>query len=726
MIMITEITMQGVYPYNDKIEIKGLKKKNFFYGLNGSGKTVISRFLANADDAKFSKCTKKWDTKEILVFNQDYTEDTFHNVDTQEGIITLDTVNKTAEETIATAKIEKLRLEAEKRTRKEETEKEVTTLKDRIYKIGKQDIVTKEHYGSLKKCLKGKTQKGKFSEKLEELSKNDKIETSLDDLAKEMSKSGINDESPSPLSNIDDTIKTNLSTIEKDDIWQEEIVGSQNSIFKELIEKLTHSDWLRQGIVQYIDKTDDCPFCTQNINEELKSKIKSYIDQAYQDKIRKLKRLQSQYLSYQASIQQIVADCGDKISNHDVLINHIKDNIRVIEEKIEKPSTTKELIDSSEVINNIMKQISEYNSKINNKKETLKNFTTEFWQILRNICDVDIIDYQQKENELDVFLDEQNRKIEEQKKTIDDNESKASNISEAMTYINSILKQLGITNFHFDKVEGENNQHKYKIIRTGGTENGEIFKTLSEGEKSLVTFLYFLQSCFGASEQNKSADLNNRIIVIDDPIDSLSFNYMFEIATLIKNKFLGFNNNTIKFSQIFILTHHLYFFHELLGTKKIRSDDKKESKSDDKKEIESEDRKLYRISKIENNAKVACLKPTDIQNDYQANWQLLNSIKETNEHAVALPIVMRQIIEYFFGFIDKQESLNNIKQDMLAKLPEEKLMIETFFRQIDRGSHHNMTNVNDAGSLGSEKYFEYFEKIFEQQEYKEHYKKYMK
>ena len=62
-------------------------------------------------------------------------------------------------------------------------------------------------------------------------------------------------------------------------------------------------------------------------------------------------------------------------------------------------------------------------------------------------------------------------------------------------------------------MEGE---HYYQIKR----ENGEIANsTLSEGEITFITFLYFMQLVKGGNTPETTN--SDRIIVIDDPISSL-------------------------------------------------------------------------------------------------------------------------------------------------------------------------------------------------------------
>ncbi|WP_163471126.1 AAA family ATPase, partial [Klebsiella oxytoca] len=65
-----------------------------------------------------------------------------------------------------------------------------------------------------------------------------------------------------------------------------------------------------------------------------------------------------------------------------------------------------------------------------------------------------------------------------------------------------------------------------------------VFRTLSEGEKTLISFLYFLEVCNGELDTASGTLKRDRIIVIHDPISSLSHNYVYDIASLIRRQVL--------------------------------------------------------------------------------------------------------------------------------------------------------------------------------------------
>ena len=80
--------------------------------------------------------------------------------------------------------------------------------------------------------------------------------------------------------------------------------------------------------------------------------------------------------------------------------------------------------------------------------------------------------------------------------------------------INRVLRLIGVTNFSIQKsIDGLG----FQIKRKDGTLAGE---TLSEGEMTLITFLYFMQLVSeGGQDQHQ---VEGRIVVIDDPISSLT------------------------------------------------------------------------------------------------------------------------------------------------------------------------------------------------------------
>lgn len=100
-------------------------------------------------------------------------------------------------------------------------------------------------------------------------------------------------------------------------------------------------------------------------------------------------------------------------------------------------------------------------------------------------------------------------------------------------------------------VEPENaNKKRFYVYRTSS--KNEIATNLSEGEKILISFCYFLASLGDCSEIERK----EHIIWIDDPISSLDSNHVYTVHAMIDSILV--NNHLFK--QLFVSTHNMEFF----------------------------------------------------------------------------------------------------------------------------------------------------------------------
>ncbi len=129
-------------------------------------------------------------------------------------------------------------------------------------------------------------------------------------------------------------------------------------------------------------------------------------------------------------------------------------------------------------------------------------------------------------------------------KRIEDNRAKISNSQQAAVDLSAKLAAfLGRDDLKFEP-EGEG----YRIMRFG-----RAAKRLSEGEKTAITFLYFVVSL-----GDQDFDLEDGIVVIDDPISSLDSSSVYQAFAYLKNAVKDAK-------QIFLLTHNFEFLKLLLN-----------------------------------------------------------------------------------------------------------------------------------------------------------------
>lgn len=130
--------------------------------------------------------------------------------------------------------------------------------------------------------------------------------------------------------------------------------------------------------------------------------------------------------------------------------------------------------------------------------------------------------------------------IQDLKLRIITNKSKISSTQKACDILNNSLHTfLGHSEITFrlnSKGDG------YNIMR-----HGDPAKSLSEGERTAIAFVFFITTL-----QDESFNIENGIVVVDDPISSLDANSQFQAFSFLKN-------STINANQLFLFTHNFDF-----------------------------------------------------------------------------------------------------------------------------------------------------------------------
>lgn len=131
--------------------------------------------------------------------------------------------------------------------------------------------------------------------------------------------------------------------------------------------------------------------------------------------------------------------------------------------------------------------------------------------------------------------------------------------------INDRLKSLGISAFSIQRQDGQD--RLYCLHRPNVPDCST--ETLSEGEKTLIAFLYFMETLKGSHDEDETIDPKKTIAIIDDPISSLSQNYVYDIATMIHRELANPGDRPQRVKQVIVLTHNLFFFHELVKLHRV-------------------------------------------------------------------------------------------------------------------------------------------------------------
>lgn len=721
--MIDLVSLKGVtsYPSDAFVTLGPLTRVNLIYGLNGTGKSTIANYLQELTHGPYRHCqvNPAVSQDQVFVYNQAFVEKNFHS-ETQPGIFTLNQGNIEAEAAIREDEqsLEETRLESQ--TVADERQKLVSqqTKEDNQYKDRLWDIKKEYNQDSLYYCFESfHTNKAKLKSKLESMSLPSVATRSGRELA----------EAAHALQSSDGELLSTLgpiffiaSAVENNEIFSEVITPSGDSYLAGLIEKLGNSDWVK-GAMFYVAKSDgQCPLCQQSLPHEFQSHVKQLFDKSYDEKIETLQLLKDSYESgtrsllttlegepYKSSaIQEDPAFVKAKAD----LVKAFADNVAKINDKRGSASKVVTLISTSDIVEQLnitievqRLKISEYNERILKKDQLLKDITQELWLIMRKQAEPIISAHKKLTKELEESIqgcDESIAQLIKQSTTIRDSisrhRSEITNIEESVININNSLSAIGLSGFSIQKEPGDHTS--YRLVRPDGI--NDVYRSLSEGEKTLVTFLYFLELCLGSVESDSPVVLSNRIVVIDDPISSLSHNYVYEVAALIYHRVLRPEAN---FKQILVLTHNLFFFHELLRNgrqtvvKKYR---------------------CFRVVKGEFSS-ISALGHRDIKNDYETYWQVIRDASEGRVSPAVLPNMMRNVLEHYFGFIHKRDDLSKALEGLENNDSGE---FKSLYRYVNRESHGTSINITDFGGLEPNKLIEKFKEVFAVSGYPEHYR----
>ena len=719
--MISKIVLKRVASYKKEAVLDTDKKVNLLYGLNGTGKSTFSEFLYDQTGARFSQCSieglKENDT--VLVYNQKFVQDTFYEPEGIHGIFTLSKGNADAQKVIDTTSGEvkklteqKLKIEEKKKKNEQKHLGEIEEYKKQVWKI------KTEYTGGdrvLEFCLDGlKGNKDTLFKHIISLEKPEgELDYSVDDLKKEAQQLKGEAQSRQLLSKV----LINVEDIEQSELLSKVIVGNKNSSVASLIETLGNSDWVNAGIkyVHIDGEKGVCPFCQQKtITQNFLEQINAYFDESYNRDKSQIEQMIFRYdaerkkatdffnaIKDDSFLEKNKAEIESLSAN---LISILEHNLDTLREKAKTPSIQvslqpiNEIIESiNSIIENVNNEITLYNQRIADIKGSKSKIRDRFWCLMRKEYN-SIIElyaatekaYEQSVKNAQKELQTKISEINTNTALIEENRKKTVNIDEAVENIKNGLIDIGVTDFTIEKYSEE--ESLYRLKREDLDE--DVFKTLSEGEKMVISFLYFIELCKGESTAEKAS--NKKIVVIDDPISSLSHIYVFNIGRLIHNEFL----RTKKYDQLFILTHSLYFFYELTNT------NHKERK---------ETQKLFRICKNTESSYFEDMKYEDIQNDYQAYWHI---IKDEKQSPALIANCMRNVMEYFFNFVEKQDFAQVFQR---PELQENRYM--AFNRYMNRESHSKGQNIFDIKEFNYDSFREAFKKVFETEGYIDHYNK---
>jgi wobble nucleotide-excising tRNase len=729
--MIESIQIRNVATFDDGPgeSLNDLRKFNYIFGANGTGKTTISRVIA--DVAFNANCQCAWANErplEALVLNRDFVDKSFSQL---RGVFTLGERQKDTEQKIAEA-LEKHDREHEKlanlkRTlegdngtggKKGDLAQLETDYRDKFW------VQKQKHDQTLEGAFRGYMgSKEAFKAKvLQESSSNSAPLKELADLEKRAVT--VFGEATTKEAVIPSLDTTAVLAHESNPILKKKVIGREDVDIAAMIKALGSSDWVRQGLPYYEANDSACPFCQQDTTEAFARSLEEYFDEAFEEDTGAINVIVSQYAADAASVQSKVDNIISAPSKFlDVerlkaaktaLDQTIAANTLRLDRKKKEPSKVVELESLDSVLNSMKELINasnvettKHNSTVDNLAAEEKRLTAEVWRFVVNELEVDLNQYREKKEGIDRAIAGIERSIKDtdgriaaKTNEIRELEKQTISIQPTINAINDILLRFGFDSFELSKAD--DGKH-YKLTR----QNGEDARlSLSEGEKTFVVFLYFYHLLKGSvSESGMTAD---RVVVFDDPVSSLDSDVLFVVSSLIKDVCDNCRAGVGHIKQVFVLTHNVYFHKEVTYCPSHLKD------------RERSDSAFWIVRKLGSTSKVDRHERNPVLTSYALLWMDVRNAGATNTR---IENTLRRILEHYFTILGSID-----RDDICAKFEgQDKLICKSLFSWVNAGSHSAFDDAHyTASDAEMQNYLRVFKAIFESQGHIAHYEMMMR
>jgi wobble nucleotide-excising tRNase len=369
---------------------------------------------------------------------------------------------------------------------------------------------------------------------------------------------------------------------------------------QELLNNTILQEWVREGIPYHKGKRDTCAFCGNPLPKDLWEKLNAHFNEESEELRKSIKSLIQEFKNIEIKLTDILSLTKDnfysvfhedfskymnKLEQEIIKYNAtLKYSINELEKREKDIFSVREahiLVDNSQIINDTINKLNSLIKKNNEKTNNLTNDQNqarielrlnEVAKIIKDINYLENVDKIEKlekgVNLVKIKYDEIKEKVLGIEKEIEDMRIQQKDERKGADKINEYLNHFfGNNNIKFDAIENEEEPgYKFRILR-----GSEIAYNLSEGERSLAAFCYFMAKLEDIDTKDKEP-----IIWIDDPVSSLDNNHVFFVFSLIdsiiakpyKNRD---NSNGYKYQQLFLSTHNIEFLKYLKRLQKPKN-----------------------------------------------------------------------------------------------------------------------------------------------------------
>lgn len=362
---------------------------------------------------------------------------------------------------------------------------------------------------------------------------------------------------------------------------------TRSNLAEEFIIKVKEKqDFIESGLKHLsASKVNNCPFCEQELlapSIELIKKYNEYLDneEAKNVKIAKgyiaeldktLTKFSALYNSYLLQATEFHKYKGYLPSMADIDLSPIEDpaelnsyfdsfksfildkieNINLIIEE-EKLSVINEKI--TQWIEGTLETIQANGQVVDIVNQRKNNLQNEKLGLNRRLCIARFLELSELVNNPLKERKELQEKISSLSSSITEKEStqKVNKKEKVIEFFKKFLENFFLTKYQFDETT-------FCLKLGAHLLDTNAPDVLSDGEKNIVAFCYYLAEVFKLVQTEE--DFNRLFFIIDDPISSLDFHYVYAVAQIIRELHIYFNISRLRF---ILLTHNLEFMSILI------------------------------------------------------------------------------------------------------------------------------------------------------------------
>lgn len=521
-----------------------------------------------------------------------------------------------------------------------------------------------------------------------------------------------------------------------------------STVIKELDENIAKHNFAKEGnrIHTHLDvggnkfHDEKCAFCGSKISEERWQILDNYFStevkkldervekgiQTMKYEIEKIQTIsQIHELDYYPNFQLRVKELNSEIILRQneciqffmILKEYLEDkknkSLLVVDKIVMNVPTDFQTIETK--YNILFDENNQFSSNLSTEKQKSRD-TLRYHENMLKLVDFDyfneitvLANYETTAKDLQTDFESKKHELHDKKIARQNLVSQSTDETMVAGNINKLLRGLGSKSFSLEHVDNPNEQKgQYKIRGSNGLLRSVT--ELSEGEKNIVAFLYFMNGMKSTTDKDYVQD---KIIVLDDPMTSNDDVTQFLMMSVIQ-RYYGERESQSQMGKgdtLLILTHNTHFYLNVRPFKPRYKDGK--NKTNEAYIFLKSDGSKTSIERI--------TQDNDIKSGYDALWQELEFAYE-NDKTLFMWNNMRRIIETFAKFNNTEiapllSSFDNEQDNILGGL---------LRKSLNTNSHAILDFEFESDVFTKDQLLDFFSSAFEKLNASNHFNNYWK